>query len=349
MERSKVLVVDDSALMRRLLSDILSSDPALEVVGTAVDPFDARDKIKQLHPDVLTLDIEMPKMDGISFLGNLMRLHPMPVVMISTLTAKGAELTLKALDMGAVDFIAKPKVDVAHSMEALGKEIIQKVKTAARANLSSRSDAPTSITKSCDTSKTLVKPKYTHRLIAIGASTGGTEAIKEVLTRLRSDCPPVVITQHIPPVFSQSFAQRMNQICDLTVHEAVDGQEIQSGHVYIAPGGHHLEVVTQGHLMRCRIHDEDPVNLHRPSVDVLFDSIAKRIGKKVVAAILTGMGQDGAAGLKRLKEAGAKTLAQNKDTCVVWGMPKAAVQMGAAESEVPLTKIASAIIRLAQS
>ena len=357
MNKVRVLVVDDSPLMRKLLSELLSIDPEIEVVGEAQDAYVARDKIKQLKPDVITLDVEMPKMNGLTFLKNLMRLHPMPVVMVSSLTKKGASTAIQAMGIGAVDFMAKPKVDLTYSLEDCAAEIQLKIKTAARvprhvlSDIARRVDKPVSkvnvkaVTNSNSVPVTAARShKAARRLIAIGASTGGTEAIKEVLTRLPDGCPGVVVTQHIPPVFSQSFAERMNQCCGLSVSEAEDGQRISDGHVYIAPGDRHLEVLKDSSGYRCRVRDGDRVNRHKPSVDVLFDSVAKHAGNKAVGVILTGMGRDGADGMKRLHGAGAKTVAQDESTSVVWGMPRAAIESGAADVVLPLESIARKVI-----
>lgn len=351
----RALIVDDSALMRKLMTEILNSDPDIEVVGTAADAYIAREKIKMLNPDVLTLDVEMPRMDGVTFLSNLMRLRPMPVVMVSSLTTNGAELTMRALDLGAVDFVSKPKVDLEHSLEDCAAEIVTKVKHAASASM----DSIARVSKNMDvevetqvnnasTTNNQLNYQTTHQLVAIGASTGGTEAIKDVLVALEPDSPGIVITQHIPPVFSRSFAERMDSCSKLKVTEAEDGQQILPGHVYIAPGDQHLEVVRDGARFRCRLNSDDPVNRHRPSVDVLFDSVAKNVGRNAIGVILTGMGKDGALGMKRMSESGAKTVAQDEDSCVVWGMPRAAVNEGGVDTEIPLSKIANKISELAR-
>ena len=343
MNTIKVLVVDDSALMRKLLTELLNADPGIEVVGAAMDAYVAREMIKRLNPDVLTLDVEMPKMDGISFLSNLMRLRPMPVIMVSTLTEKGAAVTCQALEIGAVDFVEKPKFDVAHALEDYSAEIITKVKVAARARVD-KLVRPTS-PQTGGAQPVVAKLNYstTDKVIAIGASTGGTEAIKDVLMGLPPDVPGIVITQHIPPVFSRSFAERMNQVTPLTVHEAVDGQQIRPGHAYVAPGGLHLSVVRDGAKYACRIDDSEPVNRHKPSVDVLFESVANAVGNNAVGVILTGMGKDGALGQRSKREAGAKTNDQDKETCDDRGMPRAAVDVGGAESVKPLGEIADEI------
>jgi two-component system chemotaxis response regulator CheB len=355
---TRVLIVDDSALVRQLLTDILSRDPGIEVLGAAPDPFIAREKIKALKPDVITLDVEMPRMDGLTFLENLMRLHPLPVIMVSSLTEAGAGVTLQALELGAVDFVTKPKVDVASGLHEYAEQLIAKVKGAARARLRPRNGSSGAVNgvdpkMSADAvlAKKATRPAYrtTDRLIAIGASTGGTEAIKEVLARMPADAPAVVITQHIPEAFSGPFAERMNRCSPMSVSEARDGQPIMAGCAYIAPGGRHLLVQRDGAHFRCKLSDGPPVNRHRPSVDVLFRSVAQSAGSNAVGAILTGMGDDGAAGLKEMQDAGSPTMAQDEATSVVWGMPGAAVKLGAAAQVLPLEKIAQELLRKANA
>ena len=347
----RALVVDDSALVRRLLSEILSRDPEIEVLGTAQDPYVARDKIKELTPDVITLDVEMPRMDGLTFLENLMRLRPMPVLMVSSLTEAGAEVTLQALELGAVDFVTKPKLDVAHGLEEYAGELIAKVKAAARARPRVGGARPLDVPARLDADAVLAKRalrasyRTTDRLIAVGASTGGTEAIREVLQRMPADAPAVVIAQHIPAAFSRPFAERMNRASAMSVAEAVDGQPIVAGCAYVAPGDHHLLVERDGGHFRCRLSKGPPVNRHRPSVDVLFRSVAQAAGGNAVGALLTGMGDDGARGLKEMREAGAPTLAQDEASSVVWGMPGAAVKLGAAAQVLPLSQIAAELVR----
>lgn len=353
MSKIKVLVVDDSALVRQLLTEILNSDSAIEVVGTASDPYVARSKIKELKPDVLTLDVEMPRMDGVTFLGNLMRLHPMPVVMVSTLTEKGADVTLNALELGAVDFVSKPKIDLANAIQDYAEEIIGKVKNAATANVRAieKTVEKMAVDKKLSADAILSKQqkaknfKTTDKLIAIGASTGGTEAIKDVLLGLPADTPGVVITQHIPEAFSASFANRMNSLSQMVVCEAEDGQQILAGHAYIAPGGQHLLVKRNGARYVCELNDGPPVNRHKPSVDVLFRSVAQCAGQNAIGIILTGMGDDGARGMKEMHEAGAPTIAQDEKTSVVWGMPGEAVKLGCVDHVVPLGNVAQKIIR----
>jgi two-component system chemotaxis response regulator CheB len=345
-KKIKVLVVDDSALIRKLLSQLLAEDPEIEVVGTAADPFVAREKIKALNPDVLTLDIEMPRMDGLTFLSNLMRLRPMPVVMVSSLADQGAEVTLDALALGAVDYVTKPKIDVAHTLADFSQEIIAKVKMAATARIQPRNE-PRSVPSKLSADAILplaAAPKFfktTDSIIAIGASTGGTEAIRVVLEMMPPDAPGIVITQHIPEAFSHPFAERMNRCSALHVKQADDGDLIIPGHVFIAPGGRHLLVVRDGARYRCRLNDGPPVNRHRPSVDVLFRSVAQCVGPNAVGALLTGMGEDGAAGLAEMHAAGAFTIAQDEKSSVVWGMPGSAVRLGCADLVLPLERIAA--------
>jgi two-component system chemotaxis response regulator CheB len=345
----RVLVVDDSALVRKLLTEILGADPGIEVVGTAQDAYVAREKIKQLNPDVLTLDVEMPKMDGIQFLRNLMRLRPMPVVMCSTLTERGAEVTLEALALGAIDFVTKPKVDLQHRIEEYAEELITKVKTASRARVRALVNDPTA---SRPGAGPMAKPprliRTTDQVVAIGSSTGGTEAIREVLLRLPPDIPGVVITQHIPKAFSGPFAERMNQTTQLSVCEARDGQQILAGHVYIAPGDRHLLVVRDGAKYLCRLDDGAPVNRHKPSVDVMFKSVAQNVGHNAVGVMLTGMGRDGAASMKLMRDAGAACIAQDERSSVVWGMPGAAWEAGAVEALYSLELIGPRIAQLCE-
>ena len=356
MQKVRVLIVDDAALMRKLLTDILSSDPAIEVVGAAADPFIARDKIKKLNPDVLTLDVEMPKMDGITFLKNLMRLRPIPVVMISTLTEAGADVTLQALELGAIDYISKPKADYAHALSDYAEEIITKVKVAAsvkvaklehRLNVNQKITASKrysadAIIKNNKSRNTIVKT--TDKLVVIGASTGGTEAVKEVVMALPADMPGVVVTQHIPASFSTSFARRLNEYSSLNVREARDGDQVLPGHLYLAPGDKHLLVKRTGAKYICELNDGPEVNRHKPSVDVLFRSVAQAVGPNAMGIILTGMGDDGARGMLEMHEAGAFTVVQDENTSVVWGMPGAAVKLNAADKILALGKVADEIM-----
>ena len=356
-KKIRVLVVDDSALVRQILVEVLNAAPDVEVVGTASDPFMARDRIKELNPDVLTLDVEMPRMDGLTFLANLMRLRPMPVVMVSSLTEQGAETTLKALELGAIDFVSKPKIDLAGTLADFGGEILAKIRIAAGARVMARNTPvpPTRIAPKYSADAVLPAGagsrmlRTTDRIIAIGASTGGTEAIREVLMGLPADCPAIVIAQHIPEAFSLPFTRRMNSLAAMSVVEPSDGQYIMPGHVYIAPGSRHLLVERDGARYRCRLNNGPPVNRHCPSVDVLFRSVAQNVGPNAVGVILTGMGDDGARGLKEMLEAGARTMAQDEASSVVWGMPGAAVKLGGAEETLPLGRVAENIMRLTQN
>ncbi|TNE78569.1 MAG: chemotaxis response regulator protein-glutamate methylesterase [Gammaproteobacteria bacterium] len=345
----RVLVVDDSALVRSLLSKMLNAADDIEVVGVASDPYIARDKIKALNPDVLTLDVEMPKMDGVTFLRNLMRLRPMPVVMVSSLTEKSADVTLQALEIGAVDFVTKPKIDLSHSLESYSDELLAKVRYAARANVrqytAMREPAPKYSTDQVLPRTVASTFRTTDRIIAIGASTGGTEAIKSVLVDMPSDAPGIVIAQHIPPGFSAAFADRLNRQTPLVVKEAEDGDQVIPGHAFVAPGNRHLLLVRDGARYVCRLSDAEPVNRHKPSVDVLFRSVLQSAGKNATACILTGMGADGAQGLLELKEAGIHTIAQDEKTSVVWGMPGEAVKRGGATEVLPLQAISDGLIR----
>ncbi|HEY7929690.1 MAG TPA: chemotaxis response regulator protein-glutamate methylesterase [Steroidobacteraceae bacterium] len=352
----RVLVIDDSALVRSLLTRILGEDRDIEVVGAAADAFVARDKIKALRPDVLTLDVQMPRMDGLQFLRNLMRLRPMPVVMCSSLTAHGAEVTLAALELGAVDFITKPRIDLEHELSAYAGELIEKVKAAAGAHVRALVDEadPLAGHSSAHTPGQAQRPRLgpirssasqtSDHIIAIGASTGGTEAIRQVLSRLPADCPGVVIAQHIPRAFSRQFAARMDACSALSVQEAGDGDLIQPGRAYIAPGDRHLSIERDGAHYRCRLQDGAPINRHRPSIDLLFGSMARQLGAKGIGVILTGMGADGARGLQQMRSNGAYTLAQDEASSVVWGMPGAAVALGAVERVVPIEEIAGALL-----
>lgn len=356
--RCRVLIVDDSAVVRQLLSEILAADPEIEVVGTASDPYVAREKIKLLKPDVLTLDVEMPRMDGLMFLHNLMRLHPIPVVMISSLTQRGADTTLQALALGAVDFVSKPTLDVQRGLHGFAEEIIAKVKMAARAHIRvpdrpllpvPGSAGALAVPGSAALTATRARFRTTDRLIAIGASAGGTEALRVVLEGMPADAPAVVITQHLPASFSAAFAERLDRHSAMAVREARDGEAILPGHAYIPQGGQHLRVIGDGARWRCRIDDGPAVNRHKPAVDVLFHSVAQTAGANAIGAILTGMGDDGARGLLAMRQAGARTLIQDEATAVVWGMPGAAHKLGAAEEIVPLERIAERLLTLARA
>ncbi|HDW1573967.1 TPA: protein-glutamate methylesterase/protein glutamine deamidase [Escherichia coli] len=337
MSKIRVLSVDDSALMRQIMTEIINSHSDMEMVATAPDPLVARDLIKKFNPDVLTLDVEMPRMDGLDFLEKLMRLRPMPVVMVSSLTGKGSEVTLRALELGAIDFVTKPQLGIREGMLAYSEMIAEKVRTAAKASLAAHKplSAPT----------TLAGPLLSsEKLIAIGASTGGTEAIRHVLQPLPLSSPALLITQHMPPGFTRSFADRLNKLCQIGVKEAEDGERVLPGHAYIAPGDRHMELSRSGANYQIKIHDGPAVNRHRPSVDVLFHSVAKQAGRNAVGVILTGMGNDGAAGMLAMRQAGAWTLAQNEASCVVFGMPREAINMGGVCEVVDLSQVSQQML-----
>jgi two-component system chemotaxis response regulator CheB len=333
----KVLVVDDSALIRSLLAEIIKQTPDMELVGAAPDAYVAKDMVMQLKPDVITLDIEMPKVDGLTFLDKLMKAHPTPVIMISTLTEQGADATIRSLELGAIDFIAKPKLDVANGIAEYQQEIVDKIRIAAKAK-------PRKARLSSNKVNAIpVHYSGTETIVAIGASTGGTEAIRQVLEQLSPAFPATVITQHMPPSFTKSFAQRLNNICQINVHEAKDGERILPGNAYIAPGDRHMLIVRSGADYRIKLDNRPLVCGHKPSVDVMFESLAKVVGKNVVATILTGMGKDGAQGLLALREAGAITMAQDEASCVVYGMPRVAIEIGATKHIIPLDKMSKAL------
>ncbi|WP_058616010.1 protein-glutamate methylesterase/protein-glutamine glutaminase [Tepidimonas taiwanensis] len=349
----KVVVVDDSALVRSLLTEIINQQPDMICVGTAADPLQAREVIRERNPDVITLDVEMPKMDGLEFLSRLMRLRPTPVVMVSTLTEQGAETTLRALELGAVDFVTKPRVGVASGLQQLADDIVDKIRIAARAHVRRLATAPGTAPPA-----PVIKPAVgaappaapgtprlsTEKVICIGASTGGTEAIKEILMELPPDAPAVVITQHMPPGFTASFAARLDSLCRIRVAEARDGERILPGHAYIAPGGKQFSLARSGANYIAVVDDSPPVNRHKPSVEVLFRSCARVLGPNAIGVMLTGMGADGAAAMKEMRDAGAYNIAQDEASCVVFGMPKMAIQAGAVHEVLPLKQIARAIM-----
>lgn len=347
MSKTKVLVVDDSALMRQMITEILKQDPSIEVVGTAADPYVAREKILALNPDVLTLDVEMPRMDGLVFLEKLMAGRPMPVVMLSSLTEKGCETTMRALELGAVDFVTKPKLDLVDGMDHLIEEIITKVKQAATAKVQNR--YPRSTPKNSPAVKAAPSALITstHKVIAIGGSTGGTEALMEVLMGLPPDSPGVVAVIHMPEGFTRSYAERLDRNCQIRVKEAADGDRILPGHALIAAGNYHMQAIRSGATYSVRVFMAPPVNRHRPSVNVLFQSCAEYLGRNAVGVILTGMGNDGADGLLAMKRAGAKTIAQDEASCVVFGMPREAIALEAADSVLPLNRISAAALQAA--
>jgi two-component system chemotaxis response regulator CheB len=362
MAKTRVLIVDDSALVRSLLTEIVNKQPDMESVGAAPDPYAAREMIRSLNPDVLTLDVEMPKMDGLDFLEKLMRLRPMPVVMVSTLTERGADVTLRALELGAVDFVAKPKIGIAAGMQDLARDICDKIRVAATARMHrhvaanghaqvngsghAHGSAQTGVAQIGSAGHApKVRPASfsrvsTEKLFVIGASTGGTEAIKEVLVRLPADSPAVLITQHMPPGFTRSFAARLDSMCRITVSEAQDGERVLPGHAYIAPGDRHMRLAKSGANYVIALDDGPPVNRHRPSVEVLFKSVAALAGPNAIGVMLTGMGKDGAAAMREMRDAGSYNIAQDEATCVVFGMPKEAIAAGAVEAVLPIGKIA---------
>ncbi|MFX1673653.1 chemotaxis response regulator protein-glutamate methylesterase [Paraburkholderia sp. A2WS-5] len=379
VQKIKVLCVDDSALIRSLMTEIINGQPDMTVVATAPDPLVARELIKQHNPDVLTLDVEMPRMDGLDFLEKLMRLRPMPVVMVSSLTERGNEITLRALELGAVDFVTKPKVGIRDGMLDYAEKLADKIRAASRARVRPAARAPAAGTAAATAASGAAGPGAaaqaahaagahgahphaplhaapmlnnplvsTEKLVIVGASTGGTEAIREVLQPLPPDAPAVLIAQHMPPGFTKSFAQRLNGLCRITVKEAEHGERVLPGHAYIAPGHAHLLLARSGANYIAHLSDAPPVNRHRPSVDVLFRSAALHAGKNAIGVILTGMGRDGAAGLLEMRQAGAFTLAQDEASCIVFGMPREAIAMGAADEIAPLAEMSRRVmLRLA--
>ena len=346
----RVIVVDDSALVRSLLSEIINRQRDMECIGTANDPLVAREMIRELNPDVITLDVEMPRMDGIDFLGRLMRLRPMPVVMISTLTERGAEVTMKALELGAVDFVAKPRVGLASGLNELASQIVEKIRVAAVAQVrraparEATPGAGAAGAAAAAPASALLGRLSTEKLICIGASTGGTEAIKEVLVHMPADSPAIVITQHMPPGFTTSFAARLNGLCQITVKEAANGERILPGHAYIAPGGTQFRVARSGANYVAVVDDGPAVNRHKPSVEVLFKSAAAVVGRNAFGIMLTGMGNDGAAAMREMKDAGSYNYVQDEASCIVFGMPREAIAHGAADEVLPLGQIAPALI-----
>lgn len=348
-ETIRVLVIDDSAVVRQVMSDILGKAPGIEVIGTASDPLFALDKMKKSWPDVITLDMEMPRMDGLTFLKKIMAEHPTPVVVCSSLTGKGSETAMQALAAGAVTIITKPTVGLKEFLRDSADDLVSAVRAAARANMRvmAATQAPAQRAKA-----TVVLPpptaitlgQTTDRIIAIGTSTGGTQALESVLTCLSASTPGIVVVQHMPEKFTALFAQRLNQVCDLEVLEAQDGQRVITGRVLIAPGGKHMTVKRSGAQYVVEVKDGPPVNRHRPSVDVLFRSVAKCAGRNALGVIMTGMGDDGARGLKEMRDAGAHTIAQDEASCVVFGMPKEAIKLDAAERILPLSRIPEALV-----
>ena len=362
MNKIRVLIIDDSTLIRKILTEVLSSSPDIEVVGTAADPLIAREMIKQLNPDVLTLDIEMPHMDGITFLSNLMRLRPTPVVMISTLTEHGAEATLNALELGAVDFIAKPKVDVVNTLNDYADEIISKVIVAAQAKVGNVYNRAVKAKKPVATAATATEKHSvdvilkaavikipinpTNKIIALGASTGGTEAIKTVVKEFPADTPPILITQHLPAAFSESFVRHIGLITEMTACIPKHGQVVEPGNIYLSPGDMHMLVIREGGKYIIHLSDGLPVNRHKPAVDVLFRSVAQCAGANAIGILLTGMGSDGAMGMKEMHDAGAKTVIQDEKSSVVWGMPGAAFKLGCTDYVVSLEEVPHKVLSL---
>ena len=369
--KTRVIVVDDSALVRSLLGEIINRQSDMQCVGAASDPLVAREMIRSLDPDVITLDVEMPRMDGLDFLARLMRLRPMPVVMVSTLTERGAEVTLKALELGAVDFVAKPKVGVADGLRVLGQEITEKIRIAARARVRRLAPAaaahagpaagaaalggagaaglPGAPPAGAAAPRPLPGRISTEKVIFIGASTGGTEATREVLVQLPADTPAVLITQHMPPGFTKSYAARLDGLCRVRVAEAQDGERVLPGHAYIAPGGLHLSVERSGANHVARVTAGEPVNRHRPSVEVLFESAARVVGRNAFGVMLTGMGADGARAMRAMRDAGSWNICQDEASCVVFGMPREAIAQGAADEVLPLAQIAPRLIERLRS
>lgn len=357
MPKIRVVVVDDSALVRSLLAEIINRQHDMQCVGAAADPLVAREMIRELDPDVITLDVEMPRMDGLEFLSRLMRLRPMPVVMVSTLTEQGAEITMRALELGAIDFVAKPRIGVSQGLSELASDIVEKIRVAAAAQvkrLAAPAPAPAGSSATAGAPARPMAPlprlSSTEKIICIGASTGGTEAIREVLVPMPADAPAIVITQHMPPGFTTSFATRLNGLCKIRVAEARDGERILPGHAYIAPGGRHLRIDRSGSNYVAVVEDTEPVNRHRPSVEVLFKSCARVIGPNAIGIMLTGMGADGATAMREMKDAGSYNYVQDEASCVVFGMPRVAIQHGAAHEVLPLNQIAPAVLaRLANA
>ncbi len=338
-DKIKVLIIDDSAIVRQVLAKIINSHPAMTVAGTAADPYIARDKIKQLNPDVLTLDVEMPRMDGHQFLRNLMRLHPMPVIMISSLAGKRTEAKLQALKLGAVDFIHKPPLTSTNRLDLFADEVCKKIKHAAEID-KEHLQATSTDHVTLDAGQPATVSRKNNQVLAIGASTGGTIALHNLMNRLPQNTPGTVIVQHIPGSFSGPFAKRLDALSPMKIKEAEDGENILQGHAYVAPGTQHLTIYKDGEFYRCRLADTEPVNRHRPSVDVLFNSVAECAPKNSMGVILTGMGKDGANGLLCIKNSGSPTIAQDKASSVVWGMPGSAVALNAADEVLPLDDIA---------
>lgn len=339
----KVLVIDDSAMIRKVFEQELSKDPEIEVVGTAPDPFVGRDKIVYLKPDVITLDIEMPRMDGLTFLGKLMKYYPLPVVVVSSLAKKGGDVALKAMELGAVEVVSKP--GTAYSVGDMCEQLVEKVKAAAKVKVFKKADPERVSTKEQNAALVAsIAVKTTNKIVAIGASTGGTDALREVISRLPANSPPVVVVQHMPANFTKAFADRLNQICQVEVKEATDGEYLSMGKVLIAPGNQHMEIRRSGINYYVTLFDGPMMFHQRPAVEILFNSVAKYAGQNAVGAILTGMGKDGAQGLLNMRNAGAATIAQDEKSCIVFGMPKEAIDIGAAQVIKPLNQVTQTIL-----
>jgi len=336
----RVLIVDDSSMMRRLLKDLLTTDPNIEIVGTAVDPYDAREKLIALKPDVMTLDVEMPRMDGVTFLEKVMRHFPTRTVIISSLTPEGSDLALRALSLGAVDVIGKPKLDLTNGVKEMAADIVQRVRAAASARLVSAGNHPGLKTQYPVSAQIQTK----HKVIAVAASTGGTEALKVFLQGFPPGAPGMLIVQHMPPVFTRSYAAFLKSLTAFDVREAQEGDRVESGTVLLAPGNFHMELVQSGPSCAVHLHQRDALHGVRPSADYLFKSVAKTMGSNATGVILTGMGRDGAEGLLEMKRAGAFTLAQDEETCVVFGMPKEAIAIGAVDQVLALNQIPQAVL-----
>ncbi len=344
----KVLIIDDSALIRSILKEVVNSFPDMEAVGAASNPLQAREMIKTFNPDVLTLDVEMPEMDGLTFLEKLMRLRPMPVLMISSLTEKGSDAALRALELGAVDFLPKPKLGISEGLREYADEIAEKIRTANSTRMPQRVAASTTSNDPLPDLGNRITS--TEKIIIVGASTGGTEAIKEFLIRLPADSPGILIAQHMPEAFTKSFAARLDSLCKISVKEAAGNERVLPGHAFIAPGHSHLLLKRSGANYMTELSQAPPVNHHRPSVEVLFRSAAQNAGKNVIGVMLTGMGKDGAVGMLEMRQAGAYNFAQNEETCVVFGMPREAIAVGAVDEIVPIQDMAQRVLyRLAQS